>query len=293
MIFDYYKILGVVDTATDREIKTAFRNKMKEYHPDKLKNKNETDMELDKTKFYLIKEAGETLTNPTSKSTYDFNRKTNKNNNYKLEFEEYIKNMPKYDTSDDEIVPVPEKIPKETLEGASRKYEDIVIQREQGDIENTHKNIFKEKNFDEKIFNNIFEKLKKKSQDPSKSIVKFENIAGTEGLCEGNFADIQECENFDNTEQCSLSDYSSVSPASPVKPIEVVYDKYIQERENEDVILKNIEFKKTQQELPQMSKDFGHMLGNQMGGTERENTAVQQIIMDAYSAITGTFAALL
>src|SRR3989344_1544502 len=63
MAKDYYEILGVSRTATDVEIKQAFRSLAHEHHPDK-KSGNET-------KFKEINEAYQTLSNKEKRQQYD------------------------------------------------------------------------------------------------------------------------------------------------------------------------------------------------------------------------------
>jgi curved DNA-binding protein CbpA len=62
---DYYSILGLTKTATDIEIKTAFRKLAKIYHPDKNQSPNA------KTVFENILKAYNTLINPHSRKRYD------------------------------------------------------------------------------------------------------------------------------------------------------------------------------------------------------------------------------
>ena len=57
---DYYEVLGVSKTATDDELKKAYRKLAKQYHPDANPNNKE---EAEK-KFKEINEAYETLSNP-------------------------------------------------------------------------------------------------------------------------------------------------------------------------------------------------------------------------------------
>ncbi|KUI72626.1 DnaJ-related protein spj1 [Cytospora mali] len=63
---DYYKILGLGKQASDREIKSAYRQLSKKYHPDK----NPGD-ETAKDKFVEVSEAYEALSDPESRKIYD------------------------------------------------------------------------------------------------------------------------------------------------------------------------------------------------------------------------------
>lgn len=63
---DYYAILGIPKTATENEIKAAFRRLAKLYHPDK--NPTVTDAKI---KFEQILRAYETLIHPAKRRRYD------------------------------------------------------------------------------------------------------------------------------------------------------------------------------------------------------------------------------
>jgi len=63
---DYYKILGVEKSATPDDIKRAYRNLAKKYHPDK----NPGD-KLAEERFKEINEANEVLSDPEKKARYD------------------------------------------------------------------------------------------------------------------------------------------------------------------------------------------------------------------------------
>ena len=62
---DFYKTLGIAATASEDEIKSAFRKLARQYHPDV--NKDEISIEV----FKSIKEAYEVLSNPQEKLKYD------------------------------------------------------------------------------------------------------------------------------------------------------------------------------------------------------------------------------
>ncbi|WET03674.1 J domain-containing protein [Flavobacterium sp. YJ01] len=63
---DYYKVLDVTKSATEAEIKKAYRKLARKYHPDL----NPNDKEAEK-KFKEINEANEVLSNPENRKKYD------------------------------------------------------------------------------------------------------------------------------------------------------------------------------------------------------------------------------
>jgi curved DNA-binding protein len=63
---DYYKILGVPRTATDKEIKAAYRKLARKHHPDV--NTNDPKAEA---RFKEINEANEVLSDPAKRQRYD------------------------------------------------------------------------------------------------------------------------------------------------------------------------------------------------------------------------------
>lgn len=63
---DYYKVLGLEKTASDKDIKNAYRKLARKYHPDL----NPNDSEANK-KFQQLNEANEVLSDPEKRKKYD------------------------------------------------------------------------------------------------------------------------------------------------------------------------------------------------------------------------------
>ncbi len=62
---DYYDVLGVTRTATEQDIKRAYRTKAREYHPDINKHDGAED------EFKEVNEAHEVLSNAERRAAYD------------------------------------------------------------------------------------------------------------------------------------------------------------------------------------------------------------------------------
>src|SRR5712664_4292883 len=63
---DYYQTLGVPKTASENEIRAAFRKLARKYHPDVAKDKKAAE-----EKFKQINEAYEVLGDPDKRKKYD------------------------------------------------------------------------------------------------------------------------------------------------------------------------------------------------------------------------------
>ena len=78
---DYYQVLGVPKTATEKEIKDAYRKLARKHHPDL----NPNDAEANK-KFQQLNEANEVLSDPEKRKKYD---KYGENWQHGEEYEKY------------------------------------------------------------------------------------------------------------------------------------------------------------------------------------------------------------
>src|SRR5262245_42877424 len=63
---DYYEVLGISRGASEQDIKSAFRNKAKECHPDRNSGDKESEQ-----RFKEINEAYEALKDPQKRAAYD------------------------------------------------------------------------------------------------------------------------------------------------------------------------------------------------------------------------------
>jgi curved DNA-binding protein len=63
---DYYKVLGIEKTATDADVKKAYRKLARKYHPDLNPDNKEAEQ-----KFKEINEANEVLSHPENRKKYD------------------------------------------------------------------------------------------------------------------------------------------------------------------------------------------------------------------------------
>src|SRR5512137_2225879 len=64
---DYYQVLGIPKTASDKDIKAAYRRLARKWHPDV----NPQNHKLAEQKFKEINEANEVLSDPDKRKKYD------------------------------------------------------------------------------------------------------------------------------------------------------------------------------------------------------------------------------
>lgn len=69
--YDYYQILGIKKEATEGELKSAYRQKAKQYHPDLFSTAPESEKKKAEEQFKKINHAYQVLSDPQKRAAYD------------------------------------------------------------------------------------------------------------------------------------------------------------------------------------------------------------------------------
>lgn len=188
---DIYKLMGVSPTESQEIINRKCNEKLAKYHPDKIapllakvpEEKRSSEKKKLLLQYKLIRDAYSTLRDPEKRKYYDLQKKTIDSKNFlkqKGSFEEFIK------LQDSEISEQSRKNAensfkmgfleldkkhnfdrsgledKMTKTEASKKLEDLMLERETQDIECIQPNIFGEKAFSQEEFNRQWERNQRK-----------------------------------------------------------------------------------------------------------------------------------
>ena len=328
--FDYYKILGIESTATHIEIKRAYQSKLKKLHPDKIEQTKEN-----KAKYKLIREAGDLLSDQNERKAYDMQRKMESTQkDFKLQkesFKDFMKLQEQNMTEEDKTIA---KLSFERgLTDMDRKHgynknesdvisrdehvrrmDDLKLQREQDEIELSHENIFKGRNFNSNEFNKIFEK-KKKRNDKKTSITKydnnisafndFEDDSGGVGIenydklySEGTFIDYNDKYASigagsidDKNDQSDEISIDSPDEGIATENIDSALKKMMSERSDQNTFfdkMDNNEFGSALNDKYGISSQLGFMVGNDKFGQQKDikKRNVQEETMKVYKKLT-------
>uniref|UniRef100_A0A6C0ACI9 J domain-containing protein n=1 Tax=viral metagenome TaxID=1070528 RepID=A0A6C0ACI9_9ZZZZ len=180
---DLYDVLNITKEASKKDVIKAYRELVKKYHPDRP----EGDADL----FELINHAFDTLSNEEKRKSYndlqEMSDKVNKEHrNRKSEFDNYLNLQSQSEISKskdqselefketmmalddkrnfDRVKYEEEQENKLSKEDLKDLQNDIMLEREQDDIEYQPENIFEGQHFDIKKFNKMWDVAKKKSQ---------------------------------------------------------------------------------------------------------------------------------
>ena len=85
---DYYAVLGITPSASDREIKHAYRELAKKFHPDKNPDNSEAN-----ERFKEVSEAYGVLGSPDNRNEYDYHRSGGSGFSHHASFEDLFSNL--------------------------------------------------------------------------------------------------------------------------------------------------------------------------------------------------------
>ena len=296
--YDYYKILGVLPTATHDEIKRVYQTKLKKMHPDKIEQTKDNIL-----KYKLVRQAGDLLTNPSERVAYDMDRQqdTEHSENFKkhkdnfksfmtlqtnsmtqenkklaeLEFEkEYVK------TKKDKVI---------DTDDFQRKIETLELERETQMNEISYKNIFNNKSFDSKKFNKYFEKTSKNDEitkyNPDNIFAYNDENIGTNN----NFSLIDD--DNDSSSQDTEIDLDSISDNEETQEdINKILEQLKTERETQnnefDSFMENGTYKSSLDDKYGVSNSLGFMVGTDIRGNQNNNYNIEKDYEEIYKELT-------
>jgi len=295
--YDYYKILGVLPTATHDEIKRVYQTKLKKMHPDKIEQTKDNIL-----KYKLVRQAGDLLTNPNERIAYDMDRQQGtehlenfkkQKDNFKsfmtlqtnsmtqenkklaeLEFEkEYVK------TKKDKVI---------DTDDFQRKIETLELERETQMNEISYKNIFNNKSFDSKKFNKYFEKTSKNDEitkyNPDNIFAYNDDNIGTNN----NFSLIDD--DNDSSQDTDI-DLDSISDNEETQEdINKILENLKTERETQnnefDSFMENGKYKSSLDDKYGVSNSLGFMVGTDIRGNQNNNYNIEKDYEEIYKELT-------